>query len=320
MRWARPWRSPSSARCWPPSGPAVRLAGGPQRRRRTLAPLPARRVLDTIRSVDTLIWALIWINVVGLGPFAGVLAIMTSDIGALRQAVLRGDRGGRPQAVEGVVAARRRRLAADPLRHVPQVLPVIAGQVLYFFESNTRSATIIGIVGAGGIGLHLSEQIRALEWQQRRLHRPDDPGHGRGDRRGLHPPAAAADGGLSRPFAAALAMPSSAQEQEETAMPEGSLARDQVAAVHITDVLVLGAGSAGCVHRGAVERGCRDPGRADRGRAGRLARPLDPHPHGLRPAVRQRQVRLELPDRGRARPHGRSIHWPRGRVVGGSGA
>jgi phosphonate transport system permease protein len=46
------------------------------------------------------------------------------------------------------------------------VLPVFASQVLYFFESNTRSATIIGIVGAGGIGLQLSEQIRVLEWQQ----------------------------------------------------------------------------------------------------------------------------------------------------------
>ncbi len=49
---------------------------------------------------------------------------------------------------------------------MPQVLPVIAGQVLYFFESNTRSATIIGIVGAGGIGLQLSEQIRVLECRQ----------------------------------------------------------------------------------------------------------------------------------------------------------
>ena len=49
---------------------------------------------------------------------------------------------------------------------MPQVLPVFASQVLYFFESNTRSATIIGIVGAGGIGLHLYEQIRVLEWRQ----------------------------------------------------------------------------------------------------------------------------------------------------------
>ena len=49
---------------------------------------------------------------------------------------------------------------------MPQVLPVIAGQILYFIESNTRSATIIGVVGAGGIGLYLSEQIRLLEWRQ----------------------------------------------------------------------------------------------------------------------------------------------------------
>ena len=49
---------------------------------------------------------------------------------------------------------------------LPQVLPVIAGQILYYIESNTRSATIIGVVGAGGIGLHLSEQIRVLEWRQ----------------------------------------------------------------------------------------------------------------------------------------------------------
>ena len=49
---------------------------------------------------------------------------------------------------------------------LPQVLPIFASQALYFFESNTRSATIIGIVGAGGIGLQLAEQIRVLEWQK----------------------------------------------------------------------------------------------------------------------------------------------------------
>ncbi len=49
---------------------------------------------------------------------------------------------------------------------IPQVFPVIASQVLYYFESNTRSATIIGIVGAGGIGMHLAEQIRILEWDK----------------------------------------------------------------------------------------------------------------------------------------------------------
>ncbi len=49
---------------------------------------------------------------------------------------------------------------------VPQVMPVLISQTLYYFESNTRSATIIGIVGAGGIGLFLAEMIRTFEWDQ----------------------------------------------------------------------------------------------------------------------------------------------------------
>jgi phosphonate transport system permease protein len=70
------------------------------------------------------------------------------------------------RAGEGILSTGGSRLHAIRFGIVPQVLPVFASQLLYFFESNTRSATIIGIVGAGGIGLHLSEQIRVLEWRQ----------------------------------------------------------------------------------------------------------------------------------------------------------
>jgi phosphonate transport system permease protein len=126
----------------------------------------ARRSLDTIRSIDVLIWALIWINVVGLGPFAGVLAIMTSDIGnfgkLFSEAIEAVDRKPR----EGIVASGGGLLLGVRFGILPEVFPVLASQVLYFFESNTRSATIIGIVGAGGIGLHLAEAIRTLELQQ----------------------------------------------------------------------------------------------------------------------------------------------------------
>ena len=126
----------------------------------------SRRSLDTLRSVDTLIWALIWINVVGLGPFAGALAIMSSDIGAFGKLMSEAIEAADRRPVDGVLSAGGSRLHAIRFGLVPQVLPVFASQVLYFFESNTRSATIIGIVGAGGIGLQLSEQIRVLEWQQ----------------------------------------------------------------------------------------------------------------------------------------------------------
>ncbi|MFC0388388.1 phosphonate ABC transporter, permease protein PhnE [Muricoccus vinaceus] len=124
----------------------------------------SRRALDSIRGVDALIWALIWVSVVGLGPFAGVLAIMTSDIGTFgklfSEAIETADR----RAVEGVTSAGGGRLAGIRFGVLPAVLPVMAGHVLYMFESNTRSSTIIGIVGAGGIGLMLSEMIRTLEW------------------------------------------------------------------------------------------------------------------------------------------------------------
>jgi len=125
-----------------------------------------RRSFDTIRGVDTLIWALIWISVVGLGPFAGVLAVATADFAAFGKLFSETIETADPKPVEGIRSTGG--TAAQEFRFgiLPQILPVIAGQILYYFESNTRSATIIGIVGAGGIGLHLSEQIRTLEWQR----------------------------------------------------------------------------------------------------------------------------------------------------------
>ncbi|MDO9710255.1 phosphonate ABC transporter, permease protein PhnE [Paracraurococcus lichenis] len=124
----------------------------------------SRRLLDSLRGIDALIWALIWVSVVGLGPFAGVLAVMTGDIGIFgkmfSEAIEAADR--RPQ--EGVVAAGGEGRARLRFGVLPQVLPVMAGQVLYMIESNARSSTIIGIVGAGGIGLILAEMIRTLEW------------------------------------------------------------------------------------------------------------------------------------------------------------
>jgi len=127
---------------------------------------PVRRFLDSVRGIDTLIWALVWINVVGLGPFAGVLAIATSDFGAFGKLFSEALEGADRKQVEGIRAAGGSKLHEIRFGLLPQVLPVLAGQILYFIESNTRSATIIGIVGAGGIGLQLAEQIRVLEWQK----------------------------------------------------------------------------------------------------------------------------------------------------------
>ena len=125
-----------------------------------------RRLLDVIRGIDTLIWALVFVGVVGLGPFAGVLAIAVSDTGSFGKLF--------SEAIEATPARQRETVIASGggawmgirFSLLPQVLPIIAGQILYFFESNTRSATIIGIVGAGGIGLQLGEQIRTYDFDQ----------------------------------------------------------------------------------------------------------------------------------------------------------
>lgn len=132
----------------------------------TIVRFMTRRFSDSIRGVDTLIWALIWINVVGLGPFAGVLAIMTSDIGSFAKLYSEAIEGIDEKASEGVRSTGGSDLHAVRFGILPQVMPVLISQTLYYFESNTRSATIIGIVGAGGIGLFLAEMIRTFEWDQ----------------------------------------------------------------------------------------------------------------------------------------------------------
>lgn len=126
----------------------------------------ARRSFDTLRGIDILIWALIWINVVGLGPFAGVLALFMSDLGIFGKLYSEAIEAADQKPVEGVLSTGGTHATSVRFGVLPQVMPILLSQVLYAFESNTRSASIIGIVGAGGVGLILSEQIRTMELQQ----------------------------------------------------------------------------------------------------------------------------------------------------------
>ena len=144
--------------------------------------LPIKRFFDAVRGIDTLIWALIWINVVGLGPFAGVLAIATSDFGALGKLFAEIIESADAKQQEGVRAAGGRRLAEVRFGLLPQVMPVIAGQILYFIESNTRSATIIGVVGAGGIGLLSLRADPGVGMEASLVPHPHDPCFRRRDR------------------------------------------------------------------------------------------------------------------------------------------
>ena len=125
-----------------------------------------RRVLDGFRGVDQLIWALAYVRAVGLGPLAGVLAIFTADVAVLGKLYAEAIENAEKNQAEGVVATGGGRLAAIRFGILPQVAPVMLAQALYFFESNTRSATILGVVGAGGIGLQIAERIRVRHWDE----------------------------------------------------------------------------------------------------------------------------------------------------------
>ncbi|XBS70976.1 phosphonate ABC transporter, permease protein PhnE [Acerihabitans sp. KWT182] len=124
-----------------------------------------RCLFDTLRSVDVLIWGIIFAGVVGLGPFAGVLAIAAADIGALAKLFADAIENVDRRQVEAIKSTGACRFQEARFGYLPPVFPVMLSQTLYFFEANVRSASILGIVGAGGIGLYLSEALRIGEWQ-----------------------------------------------------------------------------------------------------------------------------------------------------------
>ena len=138
---------------------------------RSITPNPVgnwfmKRAFDLLRSVDMLIWALFFVRGFGPGPIPGIAAIFFTDTGTLGKT--------NTEALENIDDRQRegvRSVGASPANVqrygvVPQVLPLFISQALYFWESNTRSATIIGAVGAGGIGLKLIEAMRTnQDWE-----------------------------------------------------------------------------------------------------------------------------------------------------------
>lgn len=125
-----------------------------------------RRLLDIFRGVDQLVWGLVFVRAVGLGPLAGVLAIFISDMGTLSKLYSEAIENIDRKQVEGVRATGAGPVKVVRYGYLPQVLPVFISQSLYFFESSTRSATILGLVGAGGVGMIIIERFRANLFDQ----------------------------------------------------------------------------------------------------------------------------------------------------------
>ncbi|PDT83731.1 phosphonate ABC transporter, permease protein PhnE [Sinorhizobium sp. BJ1] len=125
-----------------------------------------KRFFDFLRSVDMFIWALFFTRAFGPGPLAGISAIFFTDTGTLGKLYSEALENIDDKQREGVKSVGAPPIAVQRFGVLPQVLPVFASQALYFWESNTRSATIIGAVGAGGIGLKLWEAMRTnSDWE-----------------------------------------------------------------------------------------------------------------------------------------------------------
>lgn len=118
-----------------------------------------KRFFDFMRSIDMLIWALFFTRGFGPGPIPGIAAIFFTDTGALGKVYAEALENVDDKQREGMKSVGASPAAVNRFGVVPQVLPVFVSQSLYFWESNTRSATVIGAVGAGGIGLKLLEAM-----------------------------------------------------------------------------------------------------------------------------------------------------------------
>jgi phosphonate transport system permease protein len=125
---------------------------------------PVRRLMDAARAINEMVFALLFIVAVGLGPFAGVLALFVHTTGILAKLFAEAVEQIDPRPVDGIRSTGAGILEEIAYAVIPQVLPLWASYALYRFESNVRSAAVVGMVGAGGIGYVLYDIIRAFEY------------------------------------------------------------------------------------------------------------------------------------------------------------
>lgn len=137
---------------------------------RNLSPVwvvqPVRRLMDVLRAVNELVIGVLFVSAVGLGPFAGVMALALHTTGVLAKLFSEAVEAVDPRPVEGVRATGAGRLAEIVWGVLPQVAPLWTSYALYRFESNARSATVLGLIGAGGIGQVLFDALNGGQYDQ----------------------------------------------------------------------------------------------------------------------------------------------------------
>lgn len=127
---------------------------------------PVRRALDACRAINEMVFALLFVVAVGLGPFAGVLALWVHTAGVLGKLFSEAVEAIDPRPVEGISATGAPLIAEITFGVLPQVMPLWLSYALYRFESNVRSASVVGMVGAGGIGMVLWDVVRSFQYAQ----------------------------------------------------------------------------------------------------------------------------------------------------------
>ena len=127
---------------------------------------PTRRLMDSCRAINEMVFAMLFVVAVGLGPFAGVLALWVHTTGVLAKLFSEAVEAIDPQPVEGIRSTGASALHEIVYGVLPQVMPLWISFALYRFESNVRSASVVGMVGAGGIGVVLWEIIRGFQYAE----------------------------------------------------------------------------------------------------------------------------------------------------------
>lgn len=127
---------------------------------------PTRRLMDACRAINEIVFALLFVVAVGLGPLAGVLALAVHNIGIIAKLFSEAVEAIDSRPVEGIRATGANRVQEVLFGVLPQVVPLWSSYTLYRFETNVRSATVLGLVGAGGIGQPLYENIRGFAYAE----------------------------------------------------------------------------------------------------------------------------------------------------------
>ena len=133
--------------------------------RKFLRPLALLIIVST-RSINSLVWALLLVSIIGPGIFAGTLAIAIRSIGFVAKLLYEAIEEIDTTQVEAIQATGASKLQVIAYGIVPQIMPAFAGLSVFRWDINIRESTILGLVGAGGIGLYLQSSLNILAWPQ----------------------------------------------------------------------------------------------------------------------------------------------------------